>query len=186
MMAIAIFSLVIAGMLSVQLFGLRVYTLAATKVVATTGARETLNSMRDRIRSANVVLVGTYDPTGGQGFIQVTNGLAQVGNALEIQYTNSASTNTFIFYKDPANPQNRVCSLNNNTLDTLARYVTNYYCFQAEDYQGNVLTNYQNNPVIRITMQFSQWEYPIAVIGGNAVNAYDYYQLRTRVSRREK
>jgi type II secretory pathway pseudopilin PulG len=186
MVAMAIFLLVIAGMIAVQLFGLRVYTLAATKLIATTGARETLNSMRDRIRSANVVLVGTYDPTSAQGFVQITNGLPQVGNALEVQYTNTPSTNTYIFYKDPSNPKNPVCSLNNNEVDTLAKYVTNYYCFQAEDYQGNILTNYQNNPVIRITMQFSQWEYPIAVIGGNAVNAYDCYQLRTRVTRREK
>lgn len=186
MMAIAIFSFVIAGMLSVQLFGLRVYTLAATKAAATTGARETLNSMRDRIRSASVVLVGTYDPTSGEGFVQITNGLPQVGNALEIQYTNFPSTNTYIFYKDPSSQTNAVYSLNNGTVDTLAQYVTNYYCFQAEDYQGNILTNYQNNPVIRITLQFSQREYPIAFSGGNAVNAYDYYQLRTLVSRREK
>jgi hypothetical protein len=186
MTAIGIFSLVIAGMLSVQLFGLRVSTLAGTKLVATTGARETLNSMRDRIRSANVVLVGNYDPASAVGFVQITNGLPQIGNALEIQYTNFPSTNTYIFYKDPSNPKNTICSLNNNAVDTLAKYVTNFYCFQAEDYQGNVLTNYQNNPVICITMQFSQWEYPIAVIGGNAANAYDYYQLRTRVTRREK
>ena len=33
-------------------------------------------------------------------------------------------------------------------------------------------------------MQFSQWEYPIAFVGGVGLNAYDYYQLRTRVFRR--
>ena len=173
-------------MLSVQLFGLRVSTLATTKLVATTCARETLNSMRDRIRSANVVLVGTYNPTSGQGFIQITNGLPQIGNALEIQYTNFPSTNTYIFYKDPSDPKNVVCSLNNNTVDTLAKYVTNFYCFQAEDFQGNILTNYQNNPVILINMQFSQREYAFGVSSGKAVNAYDYYQVRTRVARREK
>ncbi len=186
MVAMAIFSLVIIAMVSVQLFGMRVYTLAATKVIATTGARETLNAMRDRIRSANIVMVGIYNPANAAGFVQITNGLPQIGNALEIQYTNGASTNSFVFYKDPSNPTNIVCSLINGTTDILAKYVTNYYCFQAEDYQGNVLTNYDNNPVIRVTMQFSQWEYPVAVIGGNAANAYDYYQLRTRVARREK
>ena len=186
MVAMAIFSLVIIAMVSVQLFGMRVYTLAATKLIATTGARETLNAMRDRIRSANIVMVGIYNPANAAGFVQITNGLPQIGNALEIQYTNGVSTNNFVFYKDPANPTNIVCSLINGRLDILAKYVTNYYCFQAEDYQGNVLTNYDNNPVIRVTMQFSQWEYPIAVIGGNAANAYDYYQLRTRVARREK
>ena len=186
MVAMAIFSLVVIAMVSVQLFGMKVYTLAATKVIATTGARETLNAMRDRIRSANLVMVGSYDPANPAGFVQITNGLPQIGNALEIQYTNGVSTNNLVFYKDPANPTNLVCSLMNRTVGILAKYVTNYYCFQAEDYQGNVLTNYDNNPVIRVTLQFSQWEFPVAVIGGNAVNSYDYYQLRTRVARREK
>jgi prepilin-type N-terminal cleavage/methylation domain-containing protein len=186
MVVMAIFTLVVAGVVSVQLFGMRVNTLAATKLIATTGGRETFNTMRDIIRSANVTLVGTYSPTSGQGFIQTTNGLPQIGNALQVQYTNFPNTNTYIFYKDPSNPKNLVCSLNKNKVNKLASYVTNYNCFQAEDYQGNILSNYQNNPVIRITLQFSQWEYPIAVIGGNAVNAYDYYQLRTRVTRRAK
>jgi hypothetical protein len=35
-----------------------------------------------------------------------------------------------------------------------------------------------------VTLQFSQWEYPIALVGGSGFNAYDYYQLRTRVFRR--
>lgn len=186
MVAMAIFSFVVIAMVSLQLFGMRVYTLAATKVSATTSARQTLDAMRDRIRSANVVLVGTYDPTSGAGFLQISNGLPQIGSALEIGYTNAVSTNNYIFYKDPSNPKNVVCSLNNGVVHVLASYVTNNDCFEAEDYQGNVLTNYQDNPVIRITLQFSQWEFPIAVIGGNAANAYDYYQLRTEISRREK
>lgn len=186
MVALAIFSFVVIAMVSVQLFGMRVYTLAATKVSATTSARRTLDAMRDRIRSANVVLVGTYDPASGAGFVQISNGLPQIGSALEIEYTNTVSTNDYIFYKDPTNPKNVVCSLHNDTVDVLASYVTNDDCFEAEDYQGNVLTNYQNNPVIRITLQFSQWEFPVAVIGGNALNAYNNYQLRTEVSRREK
>jgi len=41
-----------------------------------------------------------------------------------------------------------------------------------------------NRLLIEVTMQFSQWEYPIAFVGTNGLNAYDYYQLRTRVFRR--
>jgi hypothetical protein len=33
-------------------------------------------------------------------------------------------------------------------------------------------------------MQFSQWEYPIAFVGGHDFNAFDFYQLRTKVFRR--
>ena len=35
-------------------------------------------------------------------------------------------------------------------------------------------------------MQFYQWEYPIGYIGSTAINAYDFYRLRTRISRRAK
>jgi hypothetical protein len=35
-------------------------------------------------------------------------------------------------------------------------------------------------------MQFDQWEYPIGFVGGNAANAYDFYYLTTKVTRRCK
>lgn len=186
MVTVVIFTFLVAGMVSVQIFGSRIYALAATKLSATAGGRKTLNAMRDTIRSANTVLVGTFDPTNNAGFTQTPNGQQQIGNAVAIQYTNGLSTNYLIFYKDPTNPTNVVCSYSNGVLSVLASYVTNYDCFQAEDYQGNILTNYENNPVIRITMQFSKWEYPIGFIGSNSINAYNFYQLRTRVARREK
>jgi hypothetical protein len=75
------------------------------------------------------------------------------------------------------------------TTNMLANYVTNYYVFSAEDYQGNFITNstaYLNNGVIHITLQFDQWEYPIGFIGSNAINAYDFYRLTSRVTRRCK
>lgn len=183
MTVLAVFSLLVAAMVSIQLFAARIYTLSATKLSATADGRKMLNSMCDKIRSANTIMVGTYS---GGAFVQQSNGAPQIGNALEIQYTNAASTNYLIFYKDDTSPQNILCSVTNGVISVLAKYVTNYNCFQAEDYQGNVLSNYENNPVIRLTFQFSQWEYPIALIGSNSVNAYDFYQLRARIARREK
>jgi prepilin-type N-terminal cleavage/methylation domain-containing protein len=187
MIVVAIFSLLVAAMVSLQLFAARVYTLAATKLSATADSRKMLNAMCDKIRSANTVMVGTYS---GGNFIEQSNGGMQIGNALEIQYTNSIAsgiaTNYLIFYKDPTDSRNIVCCVTNGTTTILAKYVTNYDCFEAEDYQGNILTNYENNPVIQLTFQFSQWEYPLAVVGSNSPNAYDFYQLRARIARREK
>jgi len=183
MIVVAIFSMVVAAMVSLQLFASRIYLLAGTKISATSEGRKTMDVMRDRIRSANVVMVGTYLTNK---FTQISNGFPQIGSALAVQYTNAGSTNYLIFFKHPTDPRNILCSVSNGTPVILAKYVTNSVCFQAEDYRGNVLTNYQNNPVIRINLQFSQWEYPIAVIGTNSVNAYDFYQLRTRIARREK
>lgn len=183
LVVVAVFSMLVAAMVALQIFGMRIYTLAATKLTATAGSREAMNAMRDTIRSANIIMVGTCS---GGAFTQQPNGQPQVGNALAILYTNAASTNYLVFYRDPNDPDNVVYSLSNGVNTVLARYVTNYYCFQAEDCQGSILTNYLNNPVIRVTLQFSQWEYPIAVVGGKGANAYDFYQLRTRVARREK
>lgn len=193
MVALAIFGFLIGGMVAVQVFGLRVQTLAATKLIATQNGRETLDAMRDQIRSANQVYVGIFDPSAGT-FSRITNA-PQIGNAIQLfTSTNWASPNYTIFYQDPS--VNTVYSVTNNPATTnvldgltvLAQYMTNYYCFDAEDYRQVVLTNYLylNNPVIGITMAFSQWEYPIGYVGGVGVDAYDYYYLRTHITRRLK
>jgi hypothetical protein len=186
-----ILALVVLWMVELQIFALRIYTLAATKLTATAGGRDALGKMRDSIRSANTAYVGTYDPTNGAGFIRASNSALQIGNALQLGYldANNIVTNYTIFYRDPTRPSNVVCSVRNGVVDVLAKYVTNYYVFEAEDYQGNRLTNsdaYLNNTVIHVTMQFYQWEYPIGFVGGNAIDAYDFYRLTTRVTRRCK
>jgi hypothetical protein len=187
----AILALVVLWMVELQVFALRIYTLAATKLTATAGGRDALGKMRDSIRSANTAYVGTYDPTDGAGFIRASNSAQQIGNALQLGYlgTNGVVTNFTIFYQDSTNPTNLLCSVRNGVVDVLAKYVTNYYVFEAEDYQGNRLTNsvaYLNNGVIHVTMQFYAWEYPIGFIGTNAINAYDFYRLTTRITRRCK
>jgi hypothetical protein len=68
---------------------------------------------------------------------------------------------------------------------TLASYITNQIIFDAEDCFGNILTNNYNNRIIRMELDFYQWEYPIGYIGGaNGLNAYDFYRLRTKITRR--
>jgi prepilin-type N-terminal cleavage/methylation domain-containing protein len=192
MITVMIFSFVVLAVLGLQIFSMRVYTLGATMVSATTSGRQTMNYIRDQIRAAKNVYVGTINTTNGSTFAQVPNGSPQQGNALEITLTNSAGTNFIVYFQDPASTNictysNSVATgLNNSALTILAKNVTNYYCFLAEDYSGNTLTNYVNTPVIHVTMQFCQWEYPIGVIGGNANNSYDFYSLNARVSRRAR
>jgi type II secretory pathway pseudopilin PulG len=186
MVSATIFMAIYVGvMVAIQIFGMRVMTLAQTKLSATTGARKTLDAMRDSIRSATFVYVGTY--TTNAGFAQAPLNSLQTGNALQVVYTNNIDT-TNIYYQDSTQATNLMCSVSNGVVTVLAKYVTNYYCFTAEDYQTNVLVNYQNNPVIHVVLNFSQWEYPMAYIGGasNAANAYDYYRLQTRICRRSK
>ena len=170
--------IIVSAMLSVQLYGLRVYNLATTKVKATTSARETINDIRDRVRSATLVYVGGY--TNGS-FTTNATGASQIGNALQIfATTNTTAATAIVFYQDPANSVVNMVS-NGAVINLEANYVTNYYCFQAEDFQGNILTNYNNNPVIAVTLMFNQLAFPF----GNT-NAYDYYRLHTRICVRNK
>jgi len=170
--------IVVAAMLSVQLYGLRVYNLATSKAQVTTAARESLNDIRDRVRSAQLVYIGTYS---NSIFTAISSGLNQTGNALQIfPTTNTAAANAIVFYMDSVNTSLKMVS--NGVASVEANYVTNYYCFQAEDYRGNLLTNFnQNNPVIGVTLMFNRLAFPYGI-----ANAYDYYRLRTHISLRVK
>jgi prepilin-type N-terminal cleavage/methylation domain-containing protein len=187
MIAVTIFSFIIAAIVAIQIFASRVYLLGATELSATQGGRQVLNDIRDKIRSAKLVYVGNF--TNGIGFSLIPYGQLQEGNAVAIAYTNTAATNYLIYYLDTTQPTNTLYTISNNLASTLtvdATYITNYFCFFAEDYRGNVLLNYLNRPVIHVVFQFDQWEYPIGFIGTNALNAYDFYTLTTRISRRAK
>jgi prepilin-type N-terminal cleavage/methylation domain-containing protein len=197
LIALTVFGFIVMAMVALEIFGLRIYTLGATKLTATQGARETLNAMRDQIRAAKTVYVGSYNPQaanagiGTNGFSQAPLGTPQEGNALEILPVNGTTggtgTNGLIFYLDStSSTTNMLCSVSNGVHNILAFYVTNTTCFFAEDGYGNLLNYYQNNVVIHVVLQFSQWEYPIAVIGTNDFNAYDFYYLTTRITRRSK
>ena len=187
MMVVVVFLVIIGGIVAVQIFAMRSYTLAATKLSATADARKTLNYIRDQVRSAKRVYVGNF--TNGTGFSLIPTGNLQQGNALAIAYTNALTTNYVVYYVDLTQTTNFLYSISNNLTSTktvMASYVTNYYAFYAEDYQGNVQLNYMNNPVFHIELQFDKWEYPIGFVGTNALNAYDFYKLNARVMRRSK
>ena len=207
MIAIAIFSMVIAAMVATQLFALRVYTLAATKLSATAGCRKALNTIRDQVRQAKLIDIGNCQNSPNTfNSLAMTN--TQLGNAMRISTTNNWTNGYTIFYLDATLPttnylkQCLVTNVNNSTnltylrTNILATYITNVDIFAAQDYQGNSLTNENqtdnqleaipNRLVIYVKLQFYQWEYPIAVVGTNTAygNMYDYYQLRTRITRR--
>ncbi len=215
LLAMGIFSAVIAAMCATQLFGLRVYTLAATKLSATAGCRKALNAVRDQIRQANQVNIGNC-PGDYTTFNWLGISNNQVGNAVKVfpfaSYNpNSWDTNNFIlFYLDYTGGTNFLKQYThtikatiagattnyttNISLVSLAGYITNLDIFAAQDYNGTVLTNEEqldaidNRLVVYMKLQFNQWEYPIAYVTTNGVtgfgNMYDFYQLRTKITRR--
>jgi prepilin-type N-terminal cleavage/methylation domain-containing protein len=191
MVTMVIFSFVVLAIIGLQLYAMRVYTLGATMLSATTSGRQTMNDIRDHIRAGKIVLVGTFNGTNGAVFSQAPLGALQQGNALEIEYTNSSSTNFLVYYQDQTTTN--MYSFSNSPATSFARtadvpvahYVTNFYCFFSENYQGVIQTNYVNNSVIHVVLQFYQWQFPIGIIGGSSANSYNYYSLNTRIDRRD-
>jgi type II secretory pathway pseudopilin PulG len=192
MVTITIFLFIFTGvMVGIQIFGMRVYTLAATKLMATASARTALNQIRDQIREAKIVTVGNCSAPVLASFAPIALSNAQAGSALEI-YPTTNMNYVSIYYLDTSTATNYLTQFyaTNGVVtytNQLASYVTNTVIFDAEDYLGNICTNevsLDNRIVIKMTLQFSQWEYPIAFVGGTGFNAYDYYQLRTRIFRR--
>lgn len=212
-MAATVFTMAIIALTAMEIYGSRVYVLAATKLSATASARDTLGNIRNVIQSANGQLdVGNYTWSYGSptNFALIPSGTQQIGNALRIQpgaNTSFSLTNpyTLVFLQPAAGGTNFATTDSNGhlvntnslileTFDTnynpvftniIGTYITNQAVFTATDYTGtNIMTNNVNNRVIQITLYFSQWEYPIAVIGSNDINAYEYYRLQTRVTRR--
>jgi prepilin-type N-terminal cleavage/methylation domain-containing protein len=173
MVASTIFLILVVGaMVSVQIYGLRVYNLTSTKIKATAGAREAMNDIRDRIRSAYDVNVGFYT---NNNFLSLTNNQLQQGNAIQIfPLTNDLST-AVVFYSDVANSNNVLNMVTNLVVSQEVTNMVNYICFQNENYQGNVVTNNVGGRVITIIMQFNQLAFQ---------NSYEYYRLRSRITRR--
>ena len=198
LIAMTIFTVLIGAVVALQLFGVRIYQFAATKLTATRDARNSMNFIREQIREAKSIYIGSFSgtfsgATGTGTFTQIVS-TNQVGSAL-LLFTTSAETYGSIFYQDAVNTN--LCSVlitnattstsgvttgTINNLITNALFVTNKYVFQAEDYQGNILQNNQNDRIIHVTLQFSELEYPVAGIGPGAM--YDYYELHTRAVRR--
>jgi hypothetical protein len=110
----------------------------------------------------------------------VGNALRQ-GNALQIYPTTATNTYARSYMDTQAQELKRVVA-GSTTAVVISQFITNQVAFAAEDYAGNVLTTDQNNRVIRMSLQFYQWEFPVARAGVGAY--YDYYPLQTRMTRR--
>ena len=95
-----IYMLVFVGVIvAIQVFALRVYTLAATKLTATQGSRKALNQMRDDIRQGKGLLVGTADNQGHFVAATGTNGAVATRSRFFPPRTSAGRRSTSIFSK---------------------------------------------------------------------------------------
>lgn len=177
MVGMAIVLLVMAGVLSAHVFGLRLFEVTKTKLGASDDARVAIGLMVTEIRSAKLIRVGN----GSAGsFVEAPLDTPQQGNAVQI-HPSSSPTNFVRYYRDPAD-QKLKRQPDAGPATVVASAITNALVFTAEDFSGTILTNNENNRVIGLTLQFCQLEYPSVAIGPG--NLYDFYQLRTKITRR--
>jgi prepilin-type N-terminal cleavage/methylation domain-containing protein len=178
LIAMALFTVLLGGLVGASLYGMRMFQAAELKANASDGARKGLLRLVGDIRSARLTKVGTF--ASGQ-FTEVAEGQLKRGNALQLFLT--TDTNLFLlYYRDGNDNKLKLKYSLLNGAQELAHSVSIDQIFQAEDYRGNVLTNSQNNLVIRLNLEFFQTQYPVAAIGTNSL--FDYYKFETCVTRR--
>jgi hypothetical protein len=150
LIATSVFLLLVIGIVSANLFGLRWYQIGQSEMVATDSAREAIGKMSGELRNCNNALVGIV--TNGT-FVAHVNGEQQSGNGLMIYAT--TNTNSYVLYYVNTSNENFIrFSSDQGSNYTIAEYVTNQSVFQSQDYTGQVLTNLQNNFVIHCSLQY--------------------------------
>jgi len=172
LIAMAVFLLMLAGIIAANLFGLRMFQVNTTRLNITTWSRQTTEKITSEVHSCNSVSVG-YITNGA--FAGLLNGETQQGTAL-LLYPTTNTTNYIVYFVNPADQTFRRTAAQPGSAEILADSVTNTIAFTAQDFSGNVLTNNQNNRVIHLTLEFYQ---PARFLQGA-----DYYKLETSMTRR--
>ena len=180
MIASTISLMVVGAVLTTNLFGVRVIQITQPKVSASAAVRQTISPLVTDITSAKMVRIGSGDL---YSFTRVADGALKQGSAIQLYPSND--TNVFTrYFRDVADKKlKRVTNGTTNAL-VVASAITNSLVFSGEDWQGNILTNNQNNLVIGVTLQYSQ-------VGGTNMpvgptNYYKSYQVRTRIVHRSQ
>jgi len=177
MVVMALGLVVIGGVLTGHLVGARFFQVTSTKLGGNDDARIAIAKLTHDIRMAKVVRIGNGNSTT---FVPCGASQAQSGNAIQV-YPTMATNNWIRYFKHTDNRLHRMTNSASSVL-VLANFITNNAVFTSENFNGQVLTNNENNRVIGLTMQFYQIQYPIIKIGTNEL--YDFYQVRTKVTRR--
>ena len=178
MVTMSIVLLVMGAVLSAHMFGLKLFQITKAKLGASDESRAAISSMISEIRSAKLIRIGDGSLSN---FNEVGVNTLQKGSAVQIYA--STNTNFFVRYFWDASDRKLKRTTNGSSyLSVVANSISNDLVFTAEDYNGAVLTNNENNRVIGLTLQFFQLQYPSVSIGPGGY--YDFYQLRTKITRR--
>lgn len=170
--AIAVLVMLVGGLVSANLFGLRMFQISQTKLTASDSVRKAISRMRDEIRGSKSAFVGNVTTNGD--FVALADGVNQAGTSMLISNANSSAFT--VYFINQSDQTLRRTTSTPGTTTILAQSVTNSTAFSALDFAGNVLTNSGNNKVFHITFEFYQAQ--------NLGTPADSYRLETSVTRR--
>lgn len=178
LISMGLMTMVIGGVVYSHIMGMRLNAITMAKLGVGQQARVAFNRLQDEVRSATTVTIGNGTATT---FTAISNGTAQAGMAVEILPTTNSTPWIRYYFQTNLTELRRVDSTL-STPRTVAQYLTNATIFQSEDHTGAVLTGPANNRVLAVSLRFYQLPYPLTKIGTN--NAYDFYQLQAKITRR--
>ena len=176
----AVFSLLVIGMVYTSMFCLRLDELSNSKAGASESARRGFNKLTSDVRAAKMWFIGTGDQTG---FVPCGNATNQVGNALKVNYT--TDTNSYVIYYFDTNAGALYRYTNGMAasaviMNGLTNASGTSLSFHAERYDGTTLSDLQFKYVIVAVMEFCQYQYPLTKVGPNYF--YNYYKMQLKVA----
>ncbi len=190
LVSVTLVSFVFIALVYTQLFGMKYDQLVNSKLGASDSARRGFDKLTMDIRAAKIWNIGNGNRTT---FTNLANGATQVGNAINLNL--STDTNAWIrYYFDTdnvvdghispmlmrtTNGQGSATIMAQNLTNTVSG-VTNSYTFHAEDYAGNLMSDYQFKYVIAVTLEFAQYQYPLTKVGPGYY--FNYYRMQFRVA----
>lgn len=182
LISLALFSMVITGVVYAHITGLKMFQLTQAKLGASDEARMALGTLITEVRSAQRVAIGT----GNAGsFTELGDGVSQQGGAMQIyrsDYDAASNSNAYIRYYRDASTAQVYRKAGTLAAEVAVENITNAAPFSAASRSGVVLTNNDNNQVISVVFQFYQIQYPVVSIGTNMY--YDFFQLSAKIARR--
>ncbi len=178
LIAMSLFLVVMGGVVFSHIYGMRLFQLSRSKLGASDEARRAISKLVEEIRSAKIIRIGSGGLTNF-----ATCGITdtQSGNAIQV-YPTTNTTSFVRYYWDSVDNRLKRTTNGVSAVYVVANAISNQVVFTAENHLGQVLTNNNNNRVIGLTLQFYQLQYPTINIGPGGL--YDFYQLRTRITRR--
>lgn len=184
--ASTIFMLVVAGVVTANIFGLRMLEFTEPKQQAARRAQELINELSDDINTAWLVEVGNVAVST---FEAVGRNSPKEGNALKIIPDGDDPGYFVVYYKDANSDELLRYTSTAPEATVVAWGVTNYIVFAGEAYnheedQWRILESNRTSMGLRVLLQFSELERTGTPIGPEYI--YKSYQFETRLTWRAR